>query len=175
MRAIGFRASATGISYAIVEHDGDGFSVVNADKVLVPRALHRPNQLHFLRTVMLDIMQEYQVERAGLRIAEMAPSHNNKTEFRTNVEGVLQELLASSHVTKYFAGRKDRMASLLKLTDRKEITEIIDGNRSPAFVADWTTHSSDHREAILAGCAALSMSLDDPLTSDLVGVGDHTS
>lgn len=154
MRAIGFRATPTDIHYAVVEGDPGAYDVVALDAVRVPAALLPPNQLHFLRTVLLDVMEEYQVTRAGLRTAETtarAPS-----VFRYNVEGVVQELLASSTVDWYFAGAKARIASLLGYADRKTVTKFCDGDDAPPVATEWAQHSKEQREAILAACAAVN-------------------
>lgn len=153
MRSIGFRAAPTKVTYAIVDGDGDAYSIITIGELPIPAALLPPNQLHFLRTVLLDIMRDFQVGRAGLRLAEMTPGGTDP--FRTNVEGVLQELLASSQVRWYFSGRKDRLASLLTL-ERKQVTRMIDGEESPPYAVDWGKYDKASREAILAACAAIA-------------------
>lgn len=155
MRAIGFRAAPSTVTYAIGDGDGTSglFTLVACGELPIPAALLPPNQLHFVRTVLLDVMRGYQVRRAGLRLAEMSRGPTNL--FRSNVEGVLQELLASSQVRWYFTGRKDRIASLLS-EDRKAITRFIDGDAAPPYSMEWAQHGIETREAILAACAALA-------------------
>ncbi len=153
MRSIGFRAAPTQVTYAIVDGDGGAYNIITVEALPVPAALLPPNQLHFLRTVLLDVMRDFRVVRAGLRLAEMTPG--GADPFRTNVEGVLQELLASSQVRWYFSGRKDRLASLLTL-ERKQVTRLIDGDEAPPYAADWGTYDKASREAILAACAAIA-------------------
>jgi len=171
MRAIGFRAAPAEVTYAIVEGDGDSFRILNTDALVVPPALLPPNQLHYLRTVLLDVMREYEVQLAGLRLAE--GTAKKTFVFRANIEGVLQELLASSSVTWYFTGRKDRIASLLGYTDRTELTRLIDGDENPPYSDSWGTLSKNEREAILASCAAISGRPGGSFDESLTGVGGH--
>jgi len=112
MRAIGFRASPTGVVFAIIEGEvgpsASPFKVLAGDAVPIPAALWPPNQLHFVRTVLLDVMEEFGVERAGLRLTEYLAGKSHP--FRDNIEGVIQELLASSDVAWYIAGRNATLA-----------------------------------------------------------------
>ena len=153
MRSIGFRAAPSGVTYAIVEGDGSTFNIVELNSLPVPAAMLPPNQLHFLRTVLLDVMRDFKVVRAGLRLAER--SIGSVDTFRVNVEGVLQELLASSQVQWYFTGRIDRLASLLN-TERTSISRLIAGDDSPPYASDWASCSKETREAVLAACAAIA-------------------
>lgn len=154
MRAIGFRATPTDVYYAIIDGDPGNYTVTALDTVHVPGALLPPNQLHFLRTVLLDVMEDFGVTRAGLRTAEnTAPK---RSIFRDNVEGVIQELLATSAVEWYFAGQKARIASLLGYTDRRIISKYIDGEETPPFATSWGQKNKEEREAILAACAAIN-------------------
>jgi hypothetical protein len=82
MRSIGFRAAPTQVTYAIVEGDGSTFTIITLGNLPVPAALLPPNQLHFLRTVLLDVMRAFQIVRAGLRLPEMTPG--GADSFRTN-------------------------------------------------------------------------------------------
>ncbi|MCC6243020.1 MAG: hypothetical protein IT353_09280 [Gemmatimonadaceae bacterium] len=153
MRSIGFRAAPTQVTYAIVEGDGSTFTIITLGNLPVPAALLPPNQLHFLRTVLLDVMRAFQIVRAGLRLPEMTPG--GADSFRTNAEGVLQELLASSQVQWYFTGRKDRIASLLTI-ERKAVSRLMDGDEAPPYATDWASYDKATREAILAACAAIA-------------------
>jgi hypothetical protein len=153
--AIGLRASPTQVTFAIVVKDGEVPVIRAVDVVTVPRALGLPDQLRFIRTTLLDIMEEFDVERAGLKLVEnTAPGRH---EFRLNLEGVVQELLASSNVDRYFAGRIDRLAALLGEPSRPRVKRYIQGGEVYAEVAEWENyHGSEERESLLAAFAALS-------------------
>ncbi len=158
MRAIGFRVAPAAVTYAVVEGTADEATVLVADDIPVPSALWPPNQLHFVRTVLLDIMAEYQVDRAGLRLAEGLAT---PTPARLYLEGVLQELLASSAVTWYFTGNKARIAKLLGFGgDQPRLTALIDGASAPSWDAGWARYTLERREAILTAWAAVARSSD---------------
>lgn len=169
MRAIGFRATPTDIYFAIVDGAVGDYTVLAQDAVHVPAALLPPNQLHFLRTVLLDVMEEYGVACAGLRTSE--PIALRHSTFRGNVEGVVQELLASSAAAWYFAGQKARIASLLGVT-QPVLTAWIDKDAGPPFATDWGGYGKEEREAILTACAALNGSpAEPPAEAILNGIG----
>ncbi|MFL5612426.1 MAG: hypothetical protein ACJ796_02045 [Gemmatimonadaceae bacterium] len=140
------------MTYAIVRGDvSAGFALVNTSVVFIPPALETPRQLQFVRTTLLDIMDEYAVTRAGLRVAEGLVRRN---PFRLNLEGVVQELLASSQVELYVAGPIATIASLLGERDRKRIKRLIAGEEAPDFSAQWAQFSEEEREAILVAVSA---------------------
>jgi hypothetical protein len=157
MRAIGFRASPKHVTFAVVEGPpGQGaspYSLVAADVVTVPPALHPPDQLHFIRTVLLDVMEEFNVQRAGLRLAE--PIAKASYPFRDNIEGVIQELLASSAVEYHVAGINSRLTAKLGLGDKTLFKSFCDGTASPEFITKWSEIKPEYREPVLAAVAAL--------------------
>lgn len=157
MRAIGFRASPTGVTFAIVEGeaapDASTFRVLSVDVVPIPAALWPPNQLHFVRTVLLDVIEEFSVERAGLRLTEFIAGKSYP--FRDNIEGVIQELLASSAVAWYVAGRNATLGAKLGLEDKTLFKRYCEGDATPDFVDDWASLKDADREAVLAAVAAL--------------------
>ena len=103
--AIGFRVDPKKVTYAVVKGPAaDGtFAIAGVGEVCVPYALHAPRQLRFIRTTLLDIIEESGSTRAGLRIGESTA--RRKDPFRLNLEGVVQELLASSDVERFIAPR----------------------------------------------------------------------
>jgi hypothetical protein len=122
--------------------------------VNIPPALETPRQLQFIRTTLLDVMDEYAVTRAGLRLAEGTAQQKNP--FRLNLEGVVQELLASSSVERFVSGPIATIASLLGIRDRKVVKALIAGEQSPDYAMDWTSLTVDEREAVLMAVAAAS-------------------
>lgn len=157
MRSIGFRASPTGVVFAIVEGTpGTGAPpsrVLLVDSVPIPAALWPPNQLHFVRTVLLDVIEEFDAERAGLRLTEFMAGKSHP--FRDNIEGVIQELLASSTVEWYVAGRNATLSAKLGLEDKTLFKRFCEGDADPDFVEGWGSVKVDGREAVLAAVAAL--------------------
>ena len=164
VRAIGFRVAPKTVTYAVVDGTADEATVLVADEIPVPSALWPPNQLHFVRTVLLDVMEEYGVERAGLRLAEGVAT---PPPARMYLEGVLQELLASSGVTSYFAGNKARIAKFLGFGgDQPRLTGMIEGTISPAWSEGWASYRDEQREAILTAWAAIPRAAEEDSDDD---------
>ncbi len=156
MRAIGFRASPLEVTYAVLETptaDPDSYSVIGTGKIPIPAALWIPEQLHFIRTVLLDVIDEMSVRRAGIRLTEMVAL--NRSTFRNNVEGVLQEMLAASSVEHYVAGGNAALSAHMELTDKKLFKQYCEGEKTPPFAKNWGSLSVAVREASLAAIAAL--------------------
>ena len=153
MVSIGFRVSPTKVTYALVQGSaGSGFTLLNTSAVFIPPALETPRQLQFVRTTLLDVMDEYAVTRAGLRLAEGLAQRRNP--FRLNLEGVVQELLASSSVERFVAGPIATIAALLGHRDRTAIKKLISGEQAPAYAMQWDVLTPEEREAVLMAVAA---------------------
>jgi hypothetical protein len=113
-------------------------------------------------------MEEYAVSRAGLRIAEGLALKRNP--FRLNLEGVVQEVLASSTVERFVAAQIATIAALLGHKDRTIIKKMIAGEQAPQYSLNWAALSGDEREAVLLAVAAACAS-----TSRSIPVGGTTS
>src|SRR5438093_9078056 len=136
MDAIGFRVSPKSVTYAIVRGPVEGsFTLVQVGEVCVPSALETPRQLQFVRTALLDIIEEHSVSRAGLRLTETTAVRVDP--FRLNMEGVVQELLASSSVERFVAGRIVTIAALLGERDRKIVKKLVEGRKPTYLTANW--------------------------------------
>lgn len=155
--AIGFRVDPKKVTYAVVSGPAaDGkFTLVRNGEVRVPYALYAPRQLRFIRTTLLDIIEETGSTRAGLRTIESLAKR--KDPFRLNLEGVVQELLASSDVERFVAGPIATIASHLGEDDRAVVKEYIEGTRPQLVKTDWDALDVLEREAVLVAlCAGLS-------------------
>jgi len=153
MDAIGFRVSPKGVTYAIVRGPVHGvFTLVHAGAVCVPSALETPRQLQFVRTALLDFIDEHNVSRAGLRLSEATAMRVDP--FRLNMEGVVQELLASSNVERFVAGRIVTIAALLGERDRKVVKKLVAGQKPTYLAANWNQLDEKEREAALMAVAA---------------------
>jgi hypothetical protein len=153
MDAIGIRVSPKAVTYAIVRGPVDGvFTLVQAGEVRVPLALETPRQLQFVRTALLDIIEEHSVSRAGLRLTEGTAMRVDI--FRLNMEGVVQELLASSNVERFVAGRIATIAALLGERDRKIVKKLVEGRKPAYLTAHWDALDERQREAALMAVAA---------------------
>lgn len=156
MIAVGFRVRPKEVTYALVRRtDESSFTILDVSSVHVPPALDVPRRLQFVRTVLLDIIDEYGALRAGLRCVE--GNSQKKDPFRMNLEGVVQELLASSSVEHFIAGPLNTLASLLGFgNDAARVKRLVTGQETPQYAAKWAEFSGEEREAILAAVAAAS-------------------
>lgn len=154
MVAIGFRVSPSQVTYALVQGTPPDFSVLDVSAVQVPPALSPPRQLQFVRTALLDVMEEYGTTRAGLRLAELTARRTHP--FRLNLEGVIQELMTSSAVDRFVAARINTIAALLGETDRTVIKRLVAGELAPPYATNWGGLTEDEREAVLVAIAAAS-------------------
>ena len=149
-RAIGIRVSPRGVYYAVIQGT-ESYEILTVASVVVPPALGLPEQLHFMRTTVLDIMAEYKVTRAGIRLTE--PTAKCTSVERLNLEGVIQELLSSSSVETYFAGPIATIAARLGETERSRVKEYFEG-QSFLGVDGWGAYSREARESIVTAVAA---------------------
>ncbi|MFC4661762.1 hypothetical protein [Oceanobacillus aidingensis] len=151
MNAIGLRVESKKINYCIIM-PGKKMIIEN---LLIPQALNGdvPRQLSFIRTMLNSIICEYDINLAGLRTPEGVAQQKNV--FRSNLEGVIQELFSGSTIERYFAGTKTSIASRLK-KDTTEITEAIDGNKNIFDVENWDSLDSIKKECVLSALAILS-------------------
>jgi len=155
LRAIGIRVAPKDVYYAVVEKadkmDSE-LELLTAASVVVPAALDLPGQLHFIRTTVLDIMAEYGVRRAGIRLTE-STAQSMSVE-RLNLEGVIQELISSSGVEAYFAGPIATIAARLGEKDRSRVKEYFEG-ADFMEMEGWATLSRERRESIVTAVAAI--------------------
>ena len=153
MIGIGIRVvSDEKVLLCVVERKDDGsFSEPRIVKIVMPQALTDPEQLSYLRNAFIDVLNQYRVTCAAIRIPEPPPVKTKTTNTiirRTYIEGVLQEALAGSKVTKLIPGRIANFKRLLGLEvgEFLSIVEGVDKFRIPG----WSKFSSEEREAILA-------------------------
>lgn len=157
MKAIGIRASNTYVCFSVVEKTDDKmFEVINIEHLKIPNALDFPQQLKYLRNVILDILREYSIKRAGIRVVE--GNSDNKSMKRMQIEGVIQEAFASSLVQAYFIGRSNSIIARMRplLDAKKEFKNFIKTNSTCEFISNWRECSNnDKKESTLVGVAAL--------------------
>ena len=152
-RAIGIRVTPKIVYYAVVETlPPEAIELLTVGSLPVPFALELPDRLSFVRTTLLDIIAEFEVARAGIRLIEYTAKRIPIE--RVNLEGVIQELLSSSSVEGYFAGAIARIAGLLGEPDRTRIKQYFEGEDFMG-VEDWRKRASEEREAIVTAVAAL--------------------
>ena len=153
-KIIGIRTTPSIIYYSIIEIVDSGFNLIN-QQLIIPKSFDIPEKLKYIRKTLFDIFNEYQIEYAGIRITEhsafAAPDTN-----RVMIEGVIQEMIASSSVISYFTGVKSSIGKRLNIPNNGSISEIMDGGVLFNNITDWQQLKSEHRESIMVAFAALN-------------------
>ncbi len=154
MISLGIRVTPKIVYYAITKQEDENRNLMICDKIIVPAALPVPEQLKFLRDTFLDIIYENGVKNACIRVIEAnAQSYDYD---RAQIEGVLQEMIASSTIERYYLGRIASMSNRLGI-DRKEYSTLLTAE-SCAFIPEWgDTKNKEKREAMLASYSALNL------------------
>lgn len=151
MRTIGLRAAPRTVTFAI--YDDEAKSILNIEEIRAPAAFATPDILKFLRINLLDVLREFGVERAGIRLAEpMAQSLNLD---RVQVEAVMQEAFASSSLKGYFSGSIATIAARLGI-GRADFKPYVEGEREYPLEG-WGDMTPVQREACLCAVGAANV------------------
>jgi len=150
MITIGIRAQPKGLTFAIFDKDAN--KVLNVEDIKIPAAFTVPEGLKYLRSNLLDVLREYSVARAGVRVTE--PNAQGMSIERVQIEGVIQEAFASSTVYAYYVGQVSSISARLGI-ERAEFKPLTAGGKDPG-VENWSQHSSIEREAILCAMGAVN-------------------
>ncbi|HIF9421730.1 Crossover junction endodeoxyribonuclease RuvC [Photobacterium piscicola] len=154
MKILGIRVEPKKTTFVVINCEGDNFTIINNECIKVPAALDFPEKLKYIRSCVLDILREYTISIAGIRIAESNSQNLDVT--RLHIEGVIQEAFASSSVDKYFTGRKTSIASRLNMKP-KQLELIIKGNNGYELLGHWELLKNNNaREAALVAMGALA-------------------
>ena len=148
MKTIGIRATPNAVTFAIF--DTEQGAIINVEEIKIPAAFPTPAGLKYLRSNLLDVLREYAVECAGVRVTE--PSAISKSIERIQIEGVIQEAFASSDLHSYYVGQISSISKRLGF-DRARFKPMIAGDEDPG-VENWKKLSKEAREAILCAMGA---------------------
>ncbi|SDT66692.1 hypothetical protein SAMN05216490_4724 [Mucilaginibacter mallensis] len=151
MRLIGIRVTPHKVLYSIVDDNEGSISTINQDLV-IPVSFNVPQKLKYVRKTFLDILGEYAIVRAGIKLTEYS-GYQGPDINRVMIEGVIQEMLASSKVEKYFTGTKVSIAARLGISADGTISRMIDGHENYPGIIDWQSLGKEHRECILTALA----------------------
>lgn len=146
---IGVRASPTEVVYCVF--DTDRSEIINIGKISIPKSLGVPEQLKHVRLNLLDVLREYDITEAGIRILE--PTAQRISIERVQIEGVIQEALASSEVRQYYVGQISNIASRNGLK-RTEFKPLVDGEMMLEGFENWDDLTKTEREAVLCAMGA---------------------
>lgn len=153
-KIIGIRATPSIIYYSIVELEVSTFNLVN-QQLVIPKSFDIPQKLKYVRKTFLDIFNEYNIEYAGIRITEPSSYAAPDTK-RVMIEGVIQEMIASSSVISYFTGVKASIGKRLNITNDGSISSVMDGSLLFMDIPDWKQFKSEHRESLMVAFASLN-------------------
>lgn len=151
--SIGIRVKPDAIIYSIIQESTDCKNILIIDKLNVPKVLEVPEQLKFIRNTFLDIIFENHVNRACIRVTEsiaMKPSLE-----RINIEAVIQELIASSSIEKYYIGKIANISSHLGFS-RDNFKLYLDKGVYPG-IERWSDYNKEQKESLLAALSALNL------------------
>lgn len=158
MRALGIRASDQNVIFSVVEEETSRrFNILNIEDIKLPAALELPQQLKYLRSVILDIIREYSIEKAGIRVVENIS--DNKSTKRIQIEGVIQEAFASSSVRSYFVGQNNTITARLRpnLEGKTQFKDFIKSQSKCEFVVNWEEcTNNEKKESVLVAVGALA-------------------
>lgn len=148
MSSLGIRATTNAVFIAV--YCNKSLTILNVEQIKIPKALSTPLALKFIRSSILDIMREYQIKSACIRVTEAIGTLYIS---RIQIEGVIQEAFASSDLEKYCVGN---IASISKLNDfkRDRFKPMVQDGANDLNIENWESHKKEEREAILAAIGA---------------------
>ena len=150
MITIGIRAAPKAVTFAIF--DSDSRKIVNVEEIKIPAAFPVPNALKYLRSNLLDVLREYKVTKAGIRVTE--PSAQGASTERDQIEGVILETFASSELQSYYIGQISSISARIEV-DRIDFKPLVAGKKNIG-IDNWDSMSAIKREAILCAMGAVN-------------------
>ncbi|NMD51217.1 hypothetical protein HG547_06140 [Shewanella sp. DNRA4] len=149
MNVLGLRASPKEVTFCVYNTEYD--EIVNVEEIKIPNALETPERLKYVRATILDVLREFNIVAAGLRLTEFNARSPNFE--RIQLEGVIQESFASSTLQSYYQGALVTIASKLG-DDKTRLSNLIKTANDYERVPDWDEFSEKEREAILTAIGA---------------------
>lgn len=153
-KSIGIRVTPSVIFFALVSENKKGITIELIDRLNNPQALEIPEQLKFIRNNLCDIINEFDITNACIRITE--PSAQSLSLERIYIEGVIQELFASSTISSYYVGQISSISKRLGM-DRQDFKPYAEGKKDFMEIAGWGRYDLEERESIMAAFSALNI------------------
>ena len=154
MNILGIRVEPKKTTFSVIATENEKHNIVNIEIIKIPAALDFPEKLKYIRNCVLDILREYDISIAGIRVAESNAQNLDVT--RLHIEGVIQEAFSSSNVKQYFVGRKNSIASKLNMTG-KELEALFNGDKEFELIDNWDVcNTRPARESGLTAMGALA-------------------
>lgn len=149
MKTMGIRAKPGEVTFAV--YDIDAGALINVEIIKIPKALSTPDALKYVRNNILDVIREYSIAHAGLRVTES--SAQTKNVERIEIEGVIQEAFASSCLISYYAGQIANISRRLGFP-RDQFKRYVSNEVTFEIVDKWGDLKQEAREAVLAALGA---------------------
>lgn len=149
MNILGIRVSPKKIFFSVFNSIENQFK--NVETIHIPQALIMPEQLKYVRNTILDLLREYHIQKAGIKITE--GNAKSLSIERLYIEGVIQETFASSPVESYKTMMLSGMASCFN-TKTKELKKYIEKEENKTGIEmDVSDFSKEEIEAMLIAVA----------------------
>ncbi|KCY10457.1 hypothetical protein J599_2544 [Acinetobacter baumannii 1598530] len=153
MNALGIRVEPKKVTFVVIDYSDNEADIKNVETIKIPVSLDFPAKLKYVRNTVLDIIREYSIIVAGIRIAEN--NSQNIDVNRLHIEGVIQEAFSSSSVTSYFTGRVQSISKKLDISTT-EYKELLKANSHYPKINCWSyCTNKESKEAALVGYGAL--------------------
>ena|SRR5215469_6326585 len=149
MRTMGIRVKPGEVTFAIF--DTATRSLLNVENIKIPKALTTPDGLKYVRNNVLDVIREYEVDTAGIRVIES--NAQTKSIDRIEIEGVIQEAFASSSLKSYYVGQIASISRRLGF-QREQFKRYVANEVTFDVIEGWEDLSPEAREAALAAMGA---------------------
>jgi hypothetical protein len=153
-KSIGIRVTPSTVYFSVVTYENEELEITLVDKINNPKALNIPEQLKFLRNTLCDIINEFSITNACIRITESNAQSINIT--RIYIEGVIQELFASSTIIKYYVGQISSISANLEI-ERATFKPFAEGKETFLGIENWQTFSLEQRESLMSAVSALNI------------------
>lgn len=152
--SIGIRVTPAIIYFSVVSLKDEGIELDVIDKIVNPKALEVPEQLKYIRNTLNDIIHEFSVTNACIRASETTAKSFSLN--RIYIEGVIQELFASSSIENYFVGRMANISSRLDIKP-DDFKSFSKGEKDFLDIEDWKKFNIEGRESIMSAISALEV------------------
>lgn len=149
MKTMGIRAKPGEVTFAV--YDVEANVLINVEIIKIPKALSTPDALKYVRNNILDVIREYSIAHAGLRVTES--NAQTKNVERIEIEGVIQEAFASSCLKSYYAGQIASISRRLGFP-RDQFKRYVSNEVTFERVDNWADLKQEAREAVFAALGA---------------------
>ncbi len=153
MKAMGIRCTAKEVLYVVMEGPAAIPTIVDHDKLKIPKAYETPRALAWLRNHVVAVLEEYSIVSVFIKTIEPISGQRGTrggTYMRCYFEGVSMEAVASKGIP-LRTGAYTTISSLLSTKSAKKYV----GQDSFRSIRQWDTLNRDYQDAALAAVAAL--------------------